>query len=158
MDRGMLKNKKGFSLLEVMTTVMILGISVGLFYTTFYYNWLTMDTYATRSNLMQEMDQILDFVTDKVRQAQSVSIPITDPKTVNLTPSSLGSFSYTANGLFTFQPAGGTAQNLSYSVDPSNTIFTKGASGDLTVQLTLKQPTSGKNAILSSTVQVYPRN
>jgi prepilin-type N-terminal cleavage/methylation domain-containing protein len=156
MKHRLSENKKGFSLVELLTVVIIIGISIGLFYTTFYYNWLTMNTYTARADLMQEMDQVIDVVTEKVREADDFTIS-TSPtlSTVTLSPSGQV-LSFDSTGQFLFQN-GPSIQNLSYSVDSANSSFTSDT-GALNLQLTLREPTPGQDAILSTFIQVYPRN
>lgn len=84
---------KGFTLVEVVTVVVIIGITIGFFYTTFLQNWWALENEDTQRNLWQEMNSITESITVDARQANNVIVApggmqatLTFPATMGLAP------------------------------------------------------------------------
>lgn len=68
------KNKNAFTLIELMTSIMILGISIVLFNTIFVSSWISFEERVLRSKLWQETNDIIERITYDARDAYSVEL------------------------------------------------------------------------------------
>ena len=156
-------NKRGFTFVELMVVLVILTIAFGLFYTTFYYNWVMMETYTSRANLMQDADLIVEELTKDARNSRIADITCTPdtacvPSGASLTVNFAASgnkYTYGNNGNFIQQVGAGT-RTLSNRIDFNNTSFQK-VNGVLRVHLTLKEPLAGPDTAFDTWTYIFPR-
>lgn len=68
----LIKKKKGFTLVEMMITITILFIVMGIIFPLFNSNLKTLNETETRSDLQREGQQAMKYFTDKAMEAQKV--------------------------------------------------------------------------------------
>ena len=165
------KNNNGFTFVELMVVLVILAIALGLFYTTFYYNWVMMETYTSRANLMQDADLIIEELTADTRNSFDADITCPAPNTNCVSTATSVNFAVNtatggnrttainyvlgADGSFTKQ-VGATIRILSSRIDFNNTSFQK-VEGALRVRLTLTEPLAGPDTKFETWTDIFPR-
>jgi len=68
------------SLIEMVTVVAIVGIFISFFYSELLLNWQALDNYIVRADFGQELDQMVDSITQYGRQAHTINV-VTTPAT-----------------------------------------------------------------------------
>ncbi len=148
----------GFTLVELLTVVVILGILISFFYTTFFSSWAEMDNYATRSNLWQDMNRVMDKVTVQARQAKGITVA-SDGRSVVLVDSfgsNFATFAFNVAGELTLtQP--GSVELLTDRVDVGLSSFSKNSEA-LVVKMVLADMLAMRRVQIETTTEVFPRN
>lgn len=164
-----LHNKKGISLVEIVTVIAILGVSIGLFYTVFVINWKAFEQFIAQANLSQDMNAIVEKISADGRFAKDIqyldngtikqvtfTYPDTTPPTTYRVTSS-GSFVVFKNGKTTI---------LSNLVDFSKTAFARrdsngniiGNNRFMSMDITMTDNVLGLVLTLRSITDIYTRN
>ncbi len=73
----LLRKKKGFSLIEMVTVLAIITVSMGIFYRVFFLNWEAFDTFIARADLSQELDEMIDKITYDGRFSKQITLTST---------------------------------------------------------------------------------
>lgn len=73
----------GFTLVELVTVLVIVGISLGLFYSLFYLNWTSLQRQLALNDLVAEAARIIERISFDTKMAVQIDLP--DNKTAQLT-------------------------------------------------------------------------
>ncbi len=156
-----LKTKKGFSLVEIVTVVAILGISIGIFYTVFFMNWESFESFIARADLSQELDEMVDKVVYDGRFAKQVNVNqssnIKQAAFIDPDGKLLGVYTIKDTGEFVISRTGQNDYTASTRVDFTNSNFNRQGKSFL-LTLALKDQVLGHPVTLSSATEIYPRN
>jgi len=155
-----IKSTRGFSLVEMLCSVIILGILVAVFYSVFLSNWKVMEEYSTRAALWQDMDVIIDQFTDNARQASSFEVSV-DKKEARFFNRGVLALTYNlrANGSCDVTPTGGAATTLTDRVDFTRSTFDNTNEGrSLVINLALTDQVFERGVTIETSTEIYPRN
>lgn len=153
-----MKTKRGFSLIEIVTVLAVMGIGMGLFYSIFYLNWSSFEKQLALANLGQEADRIMETISLDGRLVTEIHVAENN-KTVTLTLRDLeGEIVDTI--IYTITGGGQIQRNdqvLSENIEFSDSIFRRVGSS-LVVELLLRDDVFGQNVQLPVQTQIFPRN
>jgi len=147
-----MKRTSGFTLVELITVIAILGIGMGLFYSIFYLNWTSFEKQLTLNDLVQEADRIMERISFEVKGAYQIDV--SDDKTVSLTYANGAIVSYTIND------QGQILRNnqiLSEYINSNSSSFAE-VSNSLVVELLLEDDVLGQVVQLPVETQIFKRN
>ena len=152
-------HKRGMTLVEIVTVIAVIGVGIGIFYTTFLQNWWAFDDQLTRINLWQDANEITRLFTDDARASRQLAVATTtDVSTATLTLPDGSSVVYSmrANGIFEITRAGATAI-LSQNVDFNNSSFEQ-VGNSLRLVLTLNDDILfGRRVAVTTSTQAFSR-
>lgn len=150
----------GFTLVEMVTVLAILGIAIGMFYTTWMLTWESVENHNTRADLLYDGYLIMERVTDGGRLASQIDVTLGQKQVAfsDNTGVVFETYTMTADGNLTLnRPPPAAPRVLSVLVDFDNSLFREDGNG-LLVDLTLKDnPFSGDISVNVAT-EIYPRN
>lgn len=151
-------HRRGFTLVEMVTAVAVVGIGIGIFYTVFLQNWWAFDDQFSRINLWQDANEIARLITDDVRASSRLAVTTNeDVKTATLILPDGSSIVYSMNREEVLQRTkGGTTSILSQNVDFQESSFIA-AQNSLKLTLTLWDTVFGRRVEVSTSTQVFPR-
>lgn len=150
-------NKRGISLVEILTVLAIVGIGSGLFYSVFYVNWIAFEKQLALADLQLEADEIMETIAIDVRYSvdfiveeggKEVSITLPQDEIVTYTVTEAGEVSRTKAE---------TTKTFTSRADYDASIFTD-VGNYLAFDLTLFDTIVGDRLALSVSTQAYPRN
>src|SRR5277367_2658279 len=72
------KNKKGFTLAEMVVVLAVIGIFISFFYTLFFLNWGACEQLIARADLGQDMDATIDQIELDGRLAHDIVVTNTN--------------------------------------------------------------------------------
>ncbi len=160
------KNNAGFTLMEMVVVLAILGTAIASFHGIFINNWTALDTFSVRANLSQEMDDIVDTISYDARNAQRGLMDIaTDQKSVvfstpNLSLWTTASYTMAQDGTLTMvrSTADGDVQTriLSRNVDYANSTFNNNS--NFTINLELTNDVFGRPITIDTSTEIFARN
>lgn len=163
-----LRAVKGFTLVEIVTVLVIIGIGMTLFYSVFFLNWFAVNSYIARADLWQEMDAAIDQISLDARLANDIVLTQSGTqKNVNfletdpVTRSSKNLSEYLLDSSGKLQVRRGTAtlpSLISDHVNFAKSSFTLPSFRDLKVDLTLNDDVLGKTIEINSSTEIYRRN
>ncbi len=154
--RGM--RKRGFTLVELVTVVAIIGISSAIFFSVFLLNWTALDGDIERTNLWQDANEIIDRISLDVRIATAIDVSA-DGKTLTLTQGGGDVvYSFTSDGRCLYT-SDATTEVLSEDVNYDGSLFEENeAHTSVTVTLDLQKDVLGRNVEVATSTEVYSRN
>lgn len=149
----------GFTLVEIIAVLAIIGIGIGLFYTVLYVNWTSFEQQLSLIDLQMEADMILERIVFDGKFANQFAVT-SDQKSVTL------SFLDGTNVIYTLTPTGGITRFDSGSgslfVIAQNIDFTPSSfqsqGNYLQTTLTFVADILGNRVELNVATQIMPRN
>jgi prepilin-type N-terminal cleavage/methylation domain-containing protein len=156
-----LQNHRGFSLMEIITVLVILGVSLSIFYAVFVTNWLAFQDRIIRADLWMDADAIIDALSEDIRSAKSFDISSDNGDQV-LTIIDLNDastvYAMRASGIFEYQrPASSVFSVLSRHILMPDS-FIKKSDDALQVNLVLQDHLFFRNIRIETSTEIYPRN
>lgn len=151
----------GFTLMETITVLMIIGVLGSVFYTVFVTNWFAFEDRIARANLWHEANEIVETMTADGRSAQMIDV-FTDGagnKSAVLSDSldqTLVTYLITAEGRFQMNK-NGVVKTLSEHINPNQSDFTKEGRG-LRVQLAMSELIFKRTITIGTSTEIFPRN
>ena len=153
-----MRRKGGFTLVELIAVLAIIGTGASLFFSTFLLNWEYFEKEVARVNLQQEVTEILAKLCSEVRFAQSVDISA-DSKTLTIFYPTGNSIVYTFTSSGQLQRTEDTTTTIvCENIDYNNSSFTQGDSNSLIINLKLKEDVFGESVDILVSTQLFPRN
>ncbi len=151
-------NKRGFTLLEILVVIAMLGVVSGVIYTVWYTNWISSEDRISRASMWEEANIIIETLTADVRYSKDIII--TGGNKIASINNSLGvlvaTYTITAGGKFQLTK-GGVTQDLSSHINVSRSSFTSQGRG-LRLQLGLDYPLYNRILTIDTATEVFPRN
>ena len=155
----------GVSLVELLCVVVIVGIMITVFYSTFLSNWGAMENYATRAALWQDMDRIMDEVSLQTRASSRIDVATNNSKSVSFFDASsdavpAATCTFDAAGRLVLT-RGGTATLLTDRVDPALSSFSKhnvDRKTALVVHMVLADNLFDRRVAIDASTEILPRN
>jgi prepilin-type N-terminal cleavage/methylation domain-containing protein len=152
--------RKAFTLVEMVTVMAIVGISMGIFYAVFFLNWQALDQYIASADMGQELTQIVDKVSDDARFSKQIIITTStggsETRFIDPAGQPLGSYIMRQNGEFAIR-RGDKEQVLTNRLDFANSRFEHNGKSVL-VTLALSDDILGRRFNLASQTEIFPRN
>jgi prepilin-type N-terminal cleavage/methylation domain-containing protein len=154
-----------FTLVEILTVVVIIGILTSVLYTTLFSGWSATEEYATRARLWQDMNRIIDQVTVEVREATRITVGA-NGTLVNFFDSSdpaavaFASCQFTAAGVFSITrmiQGAPVIVDLTDRVDPAQSLFSR-AGETLVLQMVLADNVFSRRVQIETSTEILPRN
>ncbi|MBL8013890.1 MAG: prepilin-type N-terminal cleavage/methylation domain-containing protein [Candidatus Omnitrophica bacterium] len=153
-----LRGRRGFSLPEVLTSLIIIGILISVVYSVFILNWQAFEDYSTRAGMWQDMDQIIDQVTIDAREAATVTVSA-DQKNVSMFDKKgnlLVSYSFLSNKEC-HVIRGSENLTLTHNLDYTLSLFEK-KSKSLSLNVVLRDDVFGRGVSIDASTEIFPRN
>lgn len=150
--------KKTFTLIELMTVLVVIGIGMVMFYSTFFINWASFDNQIARTNLWQEINEIMNIISFDGKYAKAMDVS-EDGSSVTFTfpDNSQAVYSITPQGTLEVTKAGIT-NVLSQNIYVANSSFAEDTNS-LVVNLALQQKeVFGQIVAAKTSTKIYPRN
>lgn len=156
-----LNNNKGFTLIEILTVLVIFMVLGGVFYTVFVTNWFAFEDRIVRSNLWHEANEIVETITADGRFAQTIDVFTdgTGNKSAVLNDSlnqPVATYLITADGRFQINKSG-VVKTLSDNLNAVQSGFIKQGRG-LRVQLALEELILKRVIHVGTSTEIFPRN
>ncbi len=159
---GARMNNKGFTLVETVTVLVIIGIFISFFYTLWFLNWQACEGFLARADFGQEMDHTIDQIADDGRFAKTITVGNTDTtKETTITDPSGNVSKYTMsnNGQLTITRGLNAPETVTEKLDYANSNFAQDTNGaGLIVTIAMTDQIFGHPVALSSEITIYPRN
>ncbi len=157
----MFKANRAFSLIEVMTVLVILAIMLAIFHTVFITNWMAVQDRIIRADLWMDANRIVDLITEDVRVSDrfEISPDGQEVKTFNLgdDPDVPSAVYVIRESVLEFRRAPAAVFSvLSRNVGPGSIIDEQG--GVLEIRLVLREDLFGRMVTVSTATHIYPRN
>lgn len=151
--------KRGFTIVEIITVLAIIGIGMGLFYSVFFVNWSSFEKQLTLIDLQMEADNIIEMLSFDAKFARQFTV--TNGKQIDFSfcdPTNNTPLTYALTTPGEIQKTqGSTTQVISEYIDYNNSSFTR--TGDyLQVDLRLRDDVLGREVELDISTQISPRN
>ncbi len=156
-------SRKGFTLIEMVTTLAIVGIASALFYMIWVTNVSTMENHISRADLWNDANAIVERLSVDVREASQITLngQGTPTQTATLRDAQgnlLATYRMSNAGVFEVQPAGaGNFTILTGFVDYANSSFALIGKG-LALNLTLFDRPLHHLVSINASTEIYPRN
>jgi len=159
-------NKNGFSIVEIITVLAIIGVFIAFFYTLLFLNWEACNRFLAQADFGQDMDTAIDAIANDARlskdfnisnTASSVQVVFND---VNENP--ISTYVMYSNGEMTETRPGLSSVILTENLNYANSNFVSSAinPGNLVVNISMidQNQLFGHPIILNSQTELYPRN
>lgn len=151
--------KKSFTLTEIVTVLVVIGIGLSLFYSVFLLNWSSLDREVARINLWQDANKVIDRISFEGRVARNISFINSKSVTFSFLEVATAPVTYTITPGGEFQRSQGVATStLSQNIDYANSLFEVTTGGSLEVTLTLQEDVFGKRIEVKTYTEILPRN
>lgn len=151
--------KRGFTLVEIITVLLIMSIGIGLFYLVLYTNWISFEKQLSLIDLQMEADLILDRIAFDGKFASQFTVAA-DQKNIILSflDGSSVTYTLTSTGQITRTDSNsGSAFVMARNIDFTPSSFqTRGSYFEITLVLT--DDVLGSRVALNVATQIMPRN
>ncbi len=153
------KCERGVTLVELMTVMVILGVSIGMFYSVWMSNWRTFDHHNAIADLWHDANQISQQMSMDGRVAGKITVAL-DQKSVDF-ENALGAiyvnYQMTSTGDFIIT-RGAAATTITDRIDYANSRFIQqGSSLQAELRLVDEQVIGGE-VVIEPRMEVFPRN
>lgn len=153
------RKSRAFTLFEVMTVLVIVGVLSVTLYNILFLNNSAVTNYITRMELWQDIDHIIDRMTDDIRAAHQISVSA-DSRSVSFFDQNnalISSYAILANGQCQRTGANGVT-SLSPYLDHANSSFANVGPSSLSINLTLREHSLTGDVVASTSTEVFARN
>lgn len=149
---------RSFTLVELITVLVIVGIGTGLFYSVLFVNWSSYEKQLSLIDLQMEADLIMEMISTDVKAAQLFTVSGDNKSVVLFFPAGGSTVTYSLmnNGRMQKTSLGNT-NILSENIDYINSSFNR-AGDALEVNLTFNERIFGRRVELGTSTQIVPRN
>ena len=147
-------------MIEVLFVLAILGIFLGMFYTTWIMNWSSFEEHTLRSDLWQDANKILETMSLDGRAAAQIDVQDLNKTAVfrDTTGAIFMTYRITNNGEMQRQQNGAAVvEKLSAFVNFNNSLFEKKGKA-LQTKLVLSDSVFGRPVDVLASTEIYPRN
>lgn len=150
----------GVTLVELMTVMVILGVSVSMFYTVWFSNWQTFDYHTAIADLWFDANKIAEEVSMDGRAASLITVDTSQKSVIFVNSLGTTTASYLINSTGQFIITRGASTTIvSQRIDFNNTNFVQRGSG-LRVDLFLvdEEVLGQADAEIETHIEIFPRN
>jgi len=155
-------NRRGLTLIEILTAAAILAASFALFYNVFIINWTALEGYIVRNQLWQEAATVIRLMSADGRGAKAIDIvEITSSRKavrfIDKTSTPIALYEIFPNGNLQRSDGGGNTTLMSDNVFFGSSSFVKNGQA-LEIILSLRAPVLIKTVQISTVNEIFPRN
>lgn len=129
-------NKKGISIIEVMVSVAIVGVVMGLIYTTLYSNWRGYNRALIAANMQFEARRAMGQISRDIRQSEGVAVT---PNRLGLTVQGVNIIYDIAANTLTKQTGAGPARIFCENIDNTDPVFSLNGARAIDVSIRIVQ-------------------
>jgi prepilin-type N-terminal cleavage/methylation domain-containing protein len=154
-----LSDKKGFTLIESLTALAIIGFFMLFFYTLFFLNWQACEQFLAQAEFGQEMDQIMGQIAGDGRYSVAININNNaNMKQVDFTDPNGNVSKYTMNdnGQLTIAH-GQEVETITDKLDFADSSFVQDNQA-IVVKIVLSDEIFGYPVALATQTEIYSRN
>lgn len=152
--------RKGFTLTELVVTLLVVAVGVGLFSSVFINNWSAYEDRIRRANLWSEANQFFEQMSVEGRNARLIDVTVVanakNAAFTNAADNSVTTFTITDTGILT-STKGAAVKTFSTHAVFANSNFTKNGK-DLIVDLQLKESVFSRDIHINASTEILPRN
>lgn len=149
------KNSRGFTLIELIVTLGLVGIIISIVMSFFLVNLKSYETISIQSELQYQSQYMINFMTNKILEAEKFEGTTDSIITFKYDGSNRVSFTVNSNGELIFTDVGGEVVKLGENVKELKINPFTGDSSRVEITLTLED---GKSKPCVAKQTVYMRN
>lgn len=155
--------KKSFTLIELLTVIVIVGIGMALFYSVLFMNWIALEKQLSLVDLQMEADKIVDMLSSEGRAAKDIGVEEEGKNAVFIFPDDTNITHKITSNNDPKKPGelqkinGGNTIMISEYISAEDSSFKK-EGGLLLINLVLKDDVFDREIKVAVSTQVYPRN
>jgi prepilin-type N-terminal cleavage/methylation domain-containing protein/uncharacterized repeat protein (TIGR01451 family) len=154
-----IKNKSAFTLVEIITSLAIIGVFMAFFYSLYVLNWQACQQIIFGADMGQDMEEIVDQIGGDARNSQAINL--VSPQEVVFTEPTGGSVTYTISVLDNGRnqisvTRVGVTDVLSQSLTAASTFSMDGS--NIVVNMVMQESNLGQPVTLVSQTEFFPRN
>jgi prepilin-type N-terminal cleavage/methylation domain-containing protein len=147
-----MQSKRSFTLVELVTVLAIIGVSMGLFYSVFFLNWVSFIKETVLNDLVLEMDRVLETLSLDVKMAERLEVLDNNNFILTLPNNHRIEYRLLPEGII--QRNG---QNLAEFLNPEHSFF-QVMGRSLVVELLFEDDVLGQRIQLPARTQIFLRN
>jgi len=147
-----MQSKRSFTLVELVTVLAIIGVSMGLFYSVFFLNWVSFIKETVLNDLVLEMDRVLETLSLDVKMAERLEVLDNNNFILTLPNNHQIEYRLLPEGII--QRNG---QNLVEFLNPEHSFF-QVMGRSLVVELLFEDDVLGQRIQLPARTQIFLRN
>lgn len=154
-----IKKRAGFTFVEVITVLLIIGIGISLFYNILYINWNSFEKQLSLIDLQMESDMLLENIAFDGKFSRLFTVAA-DRKSVMFTfpGGATVTYAFASTGNITrADSASGTVSTLAHNIDYTNSSFAS-LGNYFNTTLVAVGDALGRRVDLSVVTQIMPRN
>lgn len=156
-----IKNKRAFTVTEMITALAIIAVAVVFINTVFVTNWTAYQGQISRTDLWAEANTIIESMTFDGRDAHEIDVASDNVNKTAVLNDRLNqpfvTYRMTSNGEFQMSRPGGGVTILSSHVDFLNSTFLKNGKS-LRMNIVLADKVFGRDIKINAASEIYPRN
>lgn len=152
-------DRRGVTLVELMTVMAILAVSVGMFYTVWFSNWRTFDHHTAVADLWSDANEIAEQMSMDGRAASQITVAVGQKSVdfVNALGNTYATYQITAAGDFTIT-RGAAVTTVTDRIDFANSNFIQQGSALQTDLILVDEEVLGDDVSINAQMEVFPRN
>ncbi|MCM8827455.1 MAG: hypothetical protein NC904_08090 [Candidatus Omnitrophica bacterium] len=152
--------KKSFTLVEIITVLVIVGISIGLFYSVFYVNLVSLDKETTSLNLWEESKEIVEKISFDGKICGRIELISEKEIAFIFLDHSEVRYIFSEDGQLIRKTLGDMGENviISSNINYDGSKFDLDNDRVLILELTLEEDVLGKPVTVSTSTQIMLRN
>lgn len=148
----------GFTLFEMICSMVIIGIMVGVFYSVFLSNWSVMENYSTRAYMWQDMDALIDSVSVDAREAARIDVSADQKTAVFFDQDNKPLVTYVMGADKSFvKKRSGVDQALTAMLVYDQSSFLK-RGRSVIVRVSMGEDVFNRGVGIATSTEIYPRN
>jgi len=156
----MRRAQHGFTMTEIVVTLLIIGVGIGLFSSVFISNWGALEDRIKRANLATEASQLFEQMSIDGRNSRSIDVTATaisiSGAFTNAVDNSVVTYSISDTGTIT-RAKGATIKIFSTHGVLADSNFTKNGK-NLLINLRLKDDVFMRPIHITTSIEILPRN
>ncbi len=154
--------KKSFTLIEILTTLIIIGIVGTMLFSIIFLGWVSFESEIARINLWEEANQIIDSFS--INAHASASEIYSSPKKDHFFDKVI--FNFLDGNFITYEVTSKGEFKVSKGISPQilsqNLVYEKSGflkkPNSLVLKLTLEDKVFGKKIKVETSTEIFPRN
>ena len=161
--RNYFKTLNGFTMTEVIMTLVIVSILGGVFYTMLITNWSSYEELMARAQLLNEANDIVEQISQEGRFTKTIDVVqdfasgIQTATLIDYQDQAIATYTMSSNGTLEIARPQANTVVLTNNLDFDNSAFTKNGKS-LRMDLALIDDALMRKVSISTNTEIYPRN